>query len=97
MKCRQNDVAVVIRDSLGEHYGGQSCIATQIGAMVTLTVEAPYEGHGPAWFYRGERLRCLHCDRPILSLLDADLQPMRPRGAATPTRRDRRLTEGAEA
>jgi hypothetical protein len=63
---------------------GLRCISNAIGSIVRIDSLHATDlfGHGPAWHY-APALRCPNCRRTLLSLLDADLQPLR--GAETPT------------
>lgn len=86
MKCSPGDLAIVVRSTTGLR-----CIANVIGSPIRVTElhSADLFGHGPAWHY-APALRCPNCRRELVSLLDADLQPLR--GAETPTQIIRELT-----
>lgn len=78
MKCQPGDLAMIVRST-----SGLRCVANMIGVPVRIDSlhAADLFGYGPAWHY-SPALRCPNCHRTLLSLLDADLQPLR--GAETP-------------
>ncbi len=81
MNCTPGDLAMVVRNT-----SGLRCVANVIGSPVRLTGLHATDlfGHGPAWHYL-PALRCPNCHRVLLSLLDADLQPLRPKSSEDET------------
>lgn len=81
MNCQANDLALVVRNT-----ANFPCVSNIIGSPVRLTRLYTIEmfGFGPAWEF-APALRCPNCGGRILWLLDADLQPIRPRGAESET------------
>lgn len=78
-KCKRGDIAMIVRDTIGDALKEPSCTASRIGSPIELT-EPLFDvfTFSIAWDYKGPRLRCARCDQVIPNFLDADLHPLRP-------------------
>lgn len=88
MNCKPNDLAVLVRNTMGV-----PCLDKNIGA----TVEVVSSFHGafsgaPAWKLK-HRIHCVNCGKHFTSLYDADLHPLRPAPPQTATTTDVGLGE----
>lgn len=85
MNCIPGDLAVLVRNT-----SGIGCYDQLIGLPITVDAvitDAPR--HGPIWRKRGDAVLCPNCRAVLMrNFIDADLQPLRPKGNSDQEPRD---------